>query len=225
MFDYGGIKLITLKNITKDYGKEDACTHALRGINLKIEKGDFVGIVGSSGSGKSTLLHILGGMDSVTGGEYLFQGENIAAFSSRKLHEFRKRNISFVFQNFALMNQYTVYENVEMPLRARRKKNRKVQIMEQLEKMGIAHLKDKTPLQLSGGQQQRCAIARALVADTPIVLADEPTGALDQHTGNEIMNCFEEINSTGKTVILITHDLAIANRCKRIIQIEDGVIV
>ena len=164
-------------------------------------------------------------MDSVTGGEYLFQGENIAAFSSRKLHEFRKRNISFVFQNFALMNQYTVYENVEMPLRARRKKNRKVQIMEQLEKMGIAHLKDKTPLQLSGGQQQRCAIARALVADTPIVLADEPTGALDQHTGNEIINCFEEINSTGKTVILITHDLAIANRCKRIIQIEDGVIV
>lgn len=200
-------------------------SQALRGINLKIEKGDFVGIVGSSGSGKSTLLHILGGMDSVTGGEYLFQGENIAAFSSRKLHEFRKRNISFVFQNFALMNQYTVYENVEMPLRARRKKNRKVQIMEQLEKMGIAHLKDKTPLQLSGGQQQRCAIARALVADTPIVLADEPTGALDQHTGNEIMNCFEEINSTGKTVILITHDLAIANRCKRIIQIEDGVIV
>ncbi len=217
--------MITLKNITKDYGKEDACTHALRGINLNIKEGDFVGIVGSSGSGKSTLLHILGGMDSVTDGEYLFQGENIAAFSPRKLHEFRKRNISFVFQNFALMNQYTVYENVEMPLRARRKKNRKVQIMEQLEKMGIAHLKDKTPLQLSGGQQQRCAIARALVADTPILLADEPTGALDQHTGNEIMNCFEEINGTGKTVILITHDLAIANRCKRIIQIEDGVIV
>lgn len=216
--------MITMKNITKDYGKEEACTHALRGIDLNIEEGDFIGIVGSSGSGKSTLLHILGGMDSATSGEYLFQGENIAALSPHKLHAFRKKNISFVFQNFALMNRYSVYENVEMPLRARRRKNKKALIMEQLEKMGIAHLKDKTPLQLSGGQQQRCAIARALVADTPVLLADEPTGALDQHTGNEIMNCFEEINRTGKTVILITHDVAIANRCKRIVQIEDGLI-
>ncbi len=217
--------MITLKNITKDYGKEDACTHALRGINLDIEKGDFLGIVGSSGSGKSTLLHILGGMDLATSGEYLFQGENVASFSERKLHEFRKQNISFVFQNFALMNRYTVYENVEMPLRARYKKNRKAQVMEQLEKMGIAHLKDKMPSQLSGGQQQRCAIARALVSDTPVLLADEPTGALDQRTGNDIMNYFEEINDTGKTVILITHDLAIANRCKRIVRIEDGLLV
>ena len=217
--------MITLKNITKDYGKEDACTHALRGINLDIEKGDFLGIVGSSGSGKSTLLHILGGMDLATSGEYLFQGENVASFSERKLHEFRKQNISFVFQNFELMNRYTVYENVEMPLRARYKKNRKAQVMEQLEKMGIAHLKDKMPSQLSGGQQQRCAIARALVSDTPVLLADEPTGALDQRTGNDIMNYFEEINDTGKTVILITHDLAIANRCKRIVRIEDGLLV
>lgn len=217
--------MITLTNITKDYGKEDACTHALRGINLNIEKGDFLGIVGSSGSGKSTLLHILGGMDLATSGEYLFQGENVASFSERKLHEFRKQNISFVFQNFALMNRYTVYENVEMPLRARYKKNRKAQVMEQLEKMGIAHLKDKMPLQLSGGQQQRCAIARALVSDTPVLLADEPTGALDQRTGNDIMNYFQEINDTGKTVILITHDLAIANRCKRIVRIEDGLLV
>ena len=217
--------MITLKNITKDYGKEDACTHAIRGINLDIEKGEFLGIVGSSGSGKSTLLHILGGMDLATSGEYLFQGENVASFSERKLHEFRKQNISFVLQNFALMNRYTVYENVEMPLRARYIKNRKAQVMEQLEKMGIAHLKDKMPLQLSGGQQQRCAIARALVSDTPVLLADEPTGALDQRTGNDIMNYFEEINDTGKTVILITHDLAIANRCKRIVRIEDGLLV
>ena len=217
--------MITLKNITKDDGKEDACTHAIRGINLDIEKGEFLGIVGSSGSGKSTLLHILGGMDLATSGEYLFQGENVASFSERKLHEFRKQNISFVFQNFALMNRYTVYENVEMPLRARYIKNRKAQVMEQLEKMGIAHLKDKMPLQLSGGQQQRCAIARALVSDTPVLLADEPTGALDQRTGNDIMNYFEEINDTGKTVILITHDLAIANRCKRIVRIEDGLLV
>lgn len=194
------------------------------GIDLSIEEGDFIGIVGNSGSGKSTLLHILGGMDSATSGEYWFQGENIAALPPHKLHAFRKKNSSFVFQNFALMNRYSVYENVEMPLRARRKKNKKALVMEQLDKMGIAHLKDKTPLQLSGGQQQRCAIARALVADTPLLLANEPTGALDQNTGKEIMHCFEEINRTGKTVILITHDLAVANRCKRTIRIEDGLI-
>lgn len=216
--------MITLKNITKDYGKDNACTHALRGITLAIAENDFVGIVGTSGSGKSTLLHILGGMDTATSGEYFFQGEDVTAFSTKQLHKFRKENISFVFQDFALMNRYTVYENVEMPLRARHIKNRKTLVMEQLEKLGIAELKDKMPLQLSGGQQQRCAIARAMAADTPVLLADEPTGALDKNTGNDIMACFEEINRMGKTVILITHDVAIAGRCKRIVHIEDGLI-
>lgn len=217
--------MITLKNITKDYGKNDACTHALRGISLTVGEGDFVGVVGSSGSGKSTLLHILGGMDTATSGEYLFRENNVTAFSAGQLYKFRKTNISFVFQNFALMNRYTVYENVEMPLRARHIRNRKKLVMEQLERVGIAQLKDKTPLQLSGGQQQRCAIARALAADTPVLLADEPTGALDHNTGNDIMACFEEINQMGKTVILITHDMNIANRCKRIVRIEDGMVV
>lgn len=217
--------MIKLENIKKDYGKEETCTHALRRINLSINKGDFVAIVGTSGSGKSTLLNILGGMDQATEGKYLFQGEDITGFSMKKLQEFRKKNISFVFQHFALMNQYTVYENVEMPLRARYTKNRKQKILERLSQMGIEELKNKKPLQLSGGQQQRCAIARALVTETPLLLADEPTGALDQHTSNEIMKCFEEINAEGKTVILITHDNKIAERCKKIIRIEDGVIV
>ena len=218
--------MITLKNITKDYGKEDACTHAIRGINLDIEKGEFLGIVGSSGSGKSTLLHILGGMDLATSGEYLFQGENVASFSERKLHEFRKQNISFVFQNFALMNRYTVYENVEMPLRARYIKNRKAQVMEQLEKMGIAHLKDKMPLQLSGGQQQRTSIGRALITNPTIILADEPTGNLDSKSSDEIVALLKKSNKElNQTIIMITHNMEIAKVADRIIKIEDGKIV
>lgn len=141
------------------------------------------------------------------------------------MHQFRKENISFVFQNFALMDKYTVYENVEIPLIARNIRNRRRIVMDQLEKMGIADLRRKLPSHLSGGQQQRCAIARALAADTPVLLADEPTGALDSNTGSEIMKCFEEINKNGKTVIIITHDVNIAKRCKRIIRIEDGMVV
>ena len=132
--------------------------------------------------------------------------------------------VCFVFQNFALMDKYTVHENVEMPLNARGIKKRKEIVMKNLEVMGIADLKKKYPNQLSGGQQQRCAIARALAANIPLLLADEPTGALDQNTGNEIINYFKEINKSGKTVILITHDINIANKCHRIIRIEDGKI-
>ncbi|MGN0375235.1 MAG: ABC transporter ATP-binding protein [Butyrivibrio sp.] len=214
--------MIVLENIVKDYVNKEQTTHALRGINLTINDGEFTAIVGASGSGKTTLLNIVGGMDIATSGRYLFNGENIAEYKPNQLHKFRKTNISFVFQNFALMDSYNVYENVEMPLLARNIKNRKKTVMDLLDKMGIADLKKKLPSQISGGQQQRCAIARALAADTPILLADEPTGALDTNTGNEIINCFEEINKVGKTVILITHDADIAKHCKRIIRIEDG---
>ncbi len=217
--------MIELKDLKKDYGKGDNCTHALQGINLKIDKGEYVAIVGTSGSGKSTLLHILGGMDQATSGVYRFENEIISDYSLSKLQEFRKRNISFVFQNFALMNKYTVYENVEMPLIARKLKGRKRIVIDCLEKMGIADVKNKLPTQLSGGQQQRCAIARALASDSPLILADEPTGALDNKTSNEIMSCFEELLSNNRTIILITHDLSIANRCQRVIRIEDGKIV
>lgn len=213
--------MIELENVTKDYISGNAVTHALRGVDLKIEFGEFTAIMGTSGSGKSTLLHILGGMDTLTGGKYRFDNETVSDYDLEKLQKFRKKYISFVFQNFALMNKFTVYENVEMPLLARRVKNRRGIITEQLEKMGIADLQKKLPTQLSGGQQQRCAIARALAADTPILLADEPTGSLDKKTSSEIMDCFEEI-SREKTIILITHDPDIAKRCKRIVRIEDG---
>ena len=217
--------MIILENIIKDYSKKEQVTHALRGIDVTIQDGEFVAIVGTSGSGKSTLLNIIGAMDHATSGKYIFDGKEITSCNLKELHKFRKENISFVFQNFALMDKYTVYENVEMPLIARHIRHRKSIVMDYLERMGIAELKNKIPSHLSGGQQQRCAIARAMAADTPVLLADEPTGALDQNTSNEIMKCFEEINKNGKTVILITHDINIANRCKRIIHIEDGKIV
>ena len=217
--------MIKLEEIQKDYVNKEQTTKALRGINLSIEKGEMVAIIGTSGSGKSTLLNIIGGMDNATSGRYFFEGVEVDNSSPSKMHEFRKKNISFVFQNFALMDKYTVYENVEMPLIARKVKNKKKLVMEQLDKMGIAEMKNKKPNQLSGGQQQRCAIARALVAGTPIILADEPTGALDQKTGREILECFKDINKSGKTVIIVTHDEKIANECDRIIRIEDGRVV
>lgn len=217
--------MIVLENVVKDYINKEQVTHALRGINLTVKEGEFIAVAGTSGSGKTTLLNIIGGMDNLTSGKYFFRGKELETGRQNLMHQFRKENISFVFQNFALMDKYTVYENVEMPLIARNIRNRKHIVMEQLEKMGIADLRRKLPSHLSGGQQQRCAIARALAADTPVLLADEPTGALDSNTGNEIMKCFEEINKNGKTVIIITHDVNIAKRCKRIIRIEDGMLV
>ena len=217
--------MIVLENVVKDYVNKEQVTHALRGINLTVKAGEFIAVAGTSGSGKTTLLNIIGGMDNLTSGKYFFRGKELETGKQNVMHQFRKENISFVFQNFALMDRYTVYENVEMPLIARNIRNRKRIVMEQLEKMGIADLRRKLPSHLSGGQQQRCAIARALAADTPILLADEPTGALDSNTGSEIMKCFEEINKNGKTVIIITHDVNIAKRCKRIIRIEDGMLI
>ena len=168
------------------------------------------------------MLHIIGGMDQPTSGLYCFESEVISDYSLKMLQEFRKKNISFIFQNFALMNKYTLYENVEMPLIARKVKKRKKIVMDCLEKVGIADLKNKLPIQLSGGQQQRCAIARALATDTQIILADEPTGSLDNNTSSEIMSCFEEIHKIGRTIILITHDMDIAKKCQKIVRIEDG---
>ncbi len=216
--------MIRLEQVTKTYVNGKNKTEALRGIDLNIKEGSFTAIVGTSGSGKSTLLNIIGGMDNITDGKYYFDDELISDYSYAKLQKFRKEKISFVFQNFALMNRYSVYENVEMPLLIRKVKNKKKIVMDCLEQMGIADMAKKRPTQLSGGQQQRCAIARALAADTPLLLADEPTGALDQKTGSDIMECFKRVNEAGKTVILITHDMNIAKCCQEIIRIEDGLI-
>ncbi len=219
--------MIILKNITKDYVNKGSVTHALNGIDLSIEDGELLAIVGTSGSGKTTLLNIIGGMDQETSGEYYYNNELVSNYSKKELQNFRRDYISFVFQKFELMDDYNVSENVEMPLLARKidKNIRKDKISMALKKVGLENLAKKMPNELSGGQKQRCAIARALVTDNPILLADEPTGALDSKTSDEIMALLEKLNKDGKTVIIVTHDLAIAQKCGRVIEIVDGEIV
>ena len=216
--------MIELKDVCKTYkyGKEE--TKALDNINLTIKDGEFVAVIGNSGSGKSTLLNVLGCMDLMDSGSYILNGQEISGIKINKLHKVRKESISFVFQNFALLNHYTVFENVEVPLLAKkvRKSERKRIVKEKLELMGIYDLKSKLPTKISGGQQQRCAIARALASDNNIILADEPTGALDSKTGEEIMNVLKELNGMGKTVIIVTHNMDIAKQTDRILEMEDG---
>lgn len=216
--------MIELRNIVKIYDTEGVKTEALRGIDLKIDMGEYVAIMGASGSGKSTLLHILGGMDKATSGEYLYNNIRVNELKESKLHEFRKNNVSFIFQNFALMKYYTVFENVEMPLLSRglSAKERKKTVREMLELVGIADLEKKLPIHISGGQQQRCAIARALASGNELILADEPTGALDSKTGQEIMEVFKKVREMGKTVVVITHDANVAEKADRIVRLEDG---
>lgn len=216
--------MIELKDVCKTYkyGKEE--TKALDNINLTIKDGEFVAVTGNSGSGKSTLLNIIGCMYLMDSGSYILNGQEISGIKINKLHKVRKESISFVFQNFALLNHYTVFENVEVPLLAKKgkKSERKRIVKEKLELMGIYDLKSKLPTKISGGQQQRCAIARALASDNNIILADEPTGALDSKTGEEIMNVLKELNGMGKTVIIVTHNMDIAKQTDRILEMEDG---
>ena len=218
--------MIELKNVTKIYENGGAKTVALSNVNLKVYDGEFLSIVGKSGSGKSTLLHILGGMTTVTSGTYKFNDIEVSGLSENKLHEFRKDNVGFVFQQFALIDRYTVYENIEMPLLARgvQRKNRKELITRYLNDLGIEKLKNKNVNLLSGGEQQRVAIARALVTNNDLILADEPTGALDSENGKEVLNILKRINRNGKTVIIITHDDEIAGMTDRKIIIEDGCV-
>lgn len=216
--------LMELQNVGKIYGKDDFKTVALNDVNLKVERGDFWSIMGPSGSGKSTLLNILGCMDIPTSGTYLLDGELVNQFNNRQLSCARNKVISFVFQHFALLNEYTVYENIELPLHCQRisSKEKKERIWYYMKRLGIEGLAKKKPTQISGGQQQRVAIARALVTKAEIILADEPTGALDQKTGKELMELFQEINEEGKTVLLVTHDEGVAKVAKKRLYIEDG---
>lgn len=218
---------IVLKKINKKYGKDEAEFNALNNISLNIENGEMVAIMGTSGSGKSTLLNILGCIDHATSGEYYFNGQDVRLLSSSELAEFRNKKIGFIFQYFALLNDYTVFENIELPLiKAKmQKKERRAIIDEYLKKFDIINQRNKRPQELSGGQQQRVAIIRALVTNPSCILADEPTGALDKTTSESIMKILKEINSEGKTIIIVTHDRKIANYCDRIVEIEDGRIV
>ena len=219
--------MIELKNIKKIYKNGDCKTIALNGLNLNIEKGEFVAIMGNSGSGKSTLLNIIGCMDTITSGEYLYNSVEINKLNKRKIEKYRKENISFVFQNYSLINEYTVYENIEVPLLARnvKKSERKKRINDVIESLDIKDIVNKKTSDISGGQQQRTAIARAIVANTNIILADEPTGALDENTSKDIMKLFKKINKQGYTIIMVTHDIEMANNADRIIRISDGVII
>lgn len=218
--------MIKVMNLTKDYKAEGMVTSALKGISFEIDDGEFVAIMGASGSGKSTLLHILGGMDKPTQGEYFYNDKAVHEMTANELDIFRRESVSFVFQNFALMKYYTVEENVEMPLLSMnvKKSERKKIVKECLEKMGIEHLAKKLPIHISGGEQGRCAIARALAGQSDLFLADEPTGALDQNTGKEIIKVLKTVHEMGKTVIIITHDSKVAEYADRTIRISDGII-
>lgn len=211
----------------KYYKGDTYKVQALKKISLDIEEGEYLSIMGRSGSGKTTLLNILGFLDTPTSGSFEFLGEEVSNLSVKKLWEYRKNNVAFVFQHFALMNQKTVFDNVALPLCAKgvSRKKAKSLVEEQLEKLGIKDLEYKYPTQISGGQKQRVAIARALVAKAKLLLADEPTGALDYGTGQELMEIFHEIHKQGTTIVLVTHDRNIAEQTNRIVTIQDSEIV
>ena len=219
--------MIKVENLSMLFSTEDVQTKALNEVSLEIKKGEFVAIMGPSGCGKSTLLNILGTLDSSTSGKYFFDGKEIDKMSESQLTSFRKGNIGFVFQNFNLIDELTVYENVELPLvyLNSKKSERKKKVMEVLERMNIAHRAGHFPQQLSGGQQQRVAIARAVVTDCPLILADEPTGNLDSTNGLEVMELLSELNRQGTTVVIVTHSQRDAKFAHRVIHLLDGRIV
>ena len=221
-------KVIELKNLQKRYkvGKEKL--HVLKSINLTINQGEFVMIMGKSGSGKTTLLNILGFLDKFDDGSYFFEYKNVTNLNENKRSEFRNTNIGFVFQQFNLVETLNIFQNVELPMIYNSKfskKERKERVEKNLKVVGLLDKVKQKPLQLSGGQQQRVAIARALVNDPQIIFADEPTGALDSETGIEIMNLLKSLNDSGKTVIMVTHDPDLTNYATKLINLKDGAIV
>ena len=218
--------MIEIKNLTKTYNykKANAFT-ALTDISLTVNDGEMAAIIGRSGAGKSTLLHIIGCIDTFEEGEYIIDGINVHKLSDRKLAQIRNEKVGIVMQDFALVEEYTVLENVKIPLYFSKKHNMNELALSALEKVGMRELAKKTVNKLSGGQKQRTAIARAIVNDPSFILADEPTGALDTKTSAEIMELFKKLNDDGKTVIIITHDESIAEACQRKIEISDGKII
>jgi putative ABC transport system ATP-binding protein len=223
----GNGHLIELAGVCKVYDMGTVKVEALRGVDLVVRGGEFVAIVGPSGSGKSTLMNIIGCLDTVSEGSYRLKNEEVGSFSVDRLAEIRNRRIGFVFQNFNLLPQLSAFENVEMPLlfrgdstRARRERAETV-----LALVGLADRMKHKPTELSGGQMQRVAIARALACEPDIILADEPTGNLDSAAGRDIVHLFEELWEKGHTLLLITHDPAIASRTRRVVEMQDGLIV
>jgi len=219
--------IISLKGICKTYGKGDGLVTALRPIDLDIKKGEMLAIMGKSGSGKSTLLNLLAGLDIPDSGDYVYNGEHINTKNQNKMAKFRRNDVGFVVQHFALIDEYSVQQNIGLPLRYGKLKgvSTKKRIKEISERLEISEKLKKYPSQLSGGQAQRVAIARAIAHMPSIILADEPTGALDEETGKSIMKLFQEINKEGTTVIVVTHDANVASYCQRTIRLHDGSII
>ncbi len=219
--------MIKTINLSKIFRTDEVETTALDNISVEIQKGEFVAIMGPSGCGKSTLLNIMGMLDNPSGGQYHFLEHEVSRFNEKQRARLRKHNIGFVFQNFNLIDELTVFENVELPLiyLGYNSADRKQLVEEVLEQMQIAHRKRHFPLQLSGGQQQRVAIARAVVAKPHLILADEPTGNLDSSHGEEVMNLLEKLNKNGTTVIIVTHSQRDAEYAQRVIRLFDGQVV
>lgn len=218
--------MITLNNINKTYYTEATSLHVLKGVDLTIDQGDYVSIMGASGSGKSTLLNILGILDNYDTGEYYLAGKLIKDLSEKQAAYYRNEMIGFVFQSFNLINFKNALENVALPLYYRNisRKKRNIIAMEYLDRMGLRDWADHLPSEMSGGQKQRVAIARAIITQPKILLADEPTGALDSHTTVEVMKVLSELNQSGITTIIVTHERSVAEETKKIIHIKDGMI-
>ncbi|MEG1132541.1 MAG: ABC transporter ATP-binding protein [Romboutsia sp.] len=218
---------IELKDIIKIYGKNESTVRALNGLSLSIESGEMLAIIGKSGSGKSTLLNILGGLISFDEGGYIFNNKKINGSKEKDLVKFRRENISFIVQDFALINNMTVFDNIALPLEYQKisKKETKRRVFEVLDQLDIKEKAYNYPNEISGGQAQRVAIARAIVKNPELILADEPTGSLDQKTGNNVIEILKNLNMGGKTIIIVTHDLKIAENCKRIVYVQDGKII
>ena len=220
-----GDNMLSADALMKTYVLGDNIVHALDGVSLSIDGGEMVAIRGPSGSGKTTLMNILGCLDRPTSGTYILAGEDVSRMSGNALAEVRNRRIGFVFQTFNLLPRMRALENVELPLLYQGASNAKVKALEALTVVGLRDRSHHLPNQLSGGQRQRVAIARALVTDPAIILADEPTGALDTRTGEEILALFKSLNDRGHTIIVVTHDLKVAEHCQREIYLRDGKIV
>ncbi len=219
--------MIEIKDLHKSYKIGKNLLHVLKGINFNIEEGELVAIMGSSGSGKSTLLNILGMLDVADKGMYTLDAVPIKDLDETKAAKYRNKFLGFIFQSFNLINYKTALENVALPLYYQKvgRKERVVKAMQYLEKVGLAAWSSHLPSELSGGQKQRIAIARALAAEPKVLLADEPTGALDSTTSYEVMNLIQNINDEGKTILVVTHEDDIAHMCKRIVRLKDGVII
>ncbi len=220
--------VIELRDVTREYRvTEDIVVHALAGVSLRIERGEYVAVMGSSGSGKSTLMHIVGCLDAPTGGRYLLDGGDVRDIAEDDLADLRNRKIGFVFQAFNLVPRTTALANVELPLTyaGLPRADRRRRAIAALDAVGMVDRMHHQPSKLSGGQQQRVAVARAIVTNPAIVLADEPTGNLDSHSTHEVLDVFDRLNASGRTVVMITHEEDVAARARRVIRLADGEIV